>query len=127
MTRLTSDERRAIELSIDDHRAEILRHCDEILRLQSMLDAQPDGSDGDTLRLLRALCSCGLPLDHRHPMTGEPRPCDDETARIALDAEPRSRPPVPSSVTRDGNPPGLRLGEPLSDADAELFGPGAHR
>jgi hypothetical protein len=101
MTRLTADERHAIQAELDDARREILRLADEILRLQSMLDAQPAGSDGDTLRLLRALCSCGLPLDHRHPMTGEPRPCDDETARIALPDEGRTKPPVPGSVTRD--------------------------
>jgi hypothetical protein len=99
MTRLTADERQAIQAELDDARAEILRLCGEIIRLQAMLDAQPAGSDGDTLRLLRALCACGLPLDHRHPRSGEPRPCDDETARIALDDEPRSRPPVPTSVT----------------------------
>ena len=101
MTRLTYDERLAIQAELDDARREILRLADEIIRLQSMLDAQPAGSDGDTLRLLRALCSCGLPLDHRHPITGEPRPCDGETSRIAMAGEARTRPPVPSSVTRD--------------------------
>ena len=100
MTRLTSDERRAIELELDSLQA-------EMTRLRTMLAAQPDGSDGDTIRLLQALCSCGLPLDHRHPITGEPRPCVDETTRIALE-EGRSRPPVPSSVTRDESAGGTR-------------------
>jgi hypothetical protein len=99
VTRLTSDERRAIVLAIDDHRAEILRHCEEILRLQAMLAAQPDGSDGDTIRLLVPLCACGLPLDHRHPLSGEPRPCEYETARIAPVDGGRHRPPAPGSVT----------------------------
>ena len=91
MTRLTSDERLAIQAEIDSCRA-------EVERLQALLDSQPEGSDGDTVRLLQPLCSCGLPLDHRHPVTGEPRPCSDETARIAMD-ESRPRPPVPGSVT----------------------------
>jgi hypothetical protein len=93
MTRLTSDERRAIELELDALDR-------EIHRLRSLLASQPEGSDGDTIRLLQPLCPCGLPRDHRHPVTGEPRPCADETARIALE-EGRSRPPVPGSVTRD--------------------------
>lgn len=101
MTRLTSDERRAIELELDAARGELESIAREIARLQAMLDVQPAGSDGDTIRLLQALCSCGLPLDHRHPRTGEPRPCPDETARIALDDATRTRPPVPDSVTRD--------------------------
>jgi hypothetical protein len=88
MTRLTSDERRAIELELDALDR-------EIVRLRSLLAAQPAGSDGDTIRLLQPLCPCGLPRDHRHPITGEPRPCADETARIALDDETRTRPPVP--------------------------------
>lgn len=94
MTRLTADERRAIELELD-------ALGEEIHRLRSLLASQPDGSDGDTIRLLQPLCSCGLPRDHRHPISGEPRPCADETARIALEDETRTRPPVPSSVTRD--------------------------
>jgi hypothetical protein len=102
MTRLTFDERTAIQLELDDARREILRLGDEITRLQSMLDAQPAGSDGDTIRMLQPLCDCGLPRDHRNPgRGGEPRPCADETARIALVGETRSRPPVPGSVTRD--------------------------
>lgn len=127
MTRLTADERLAIQANLDEARAEVLRLCDEITRLQSMLDAQPAGSDGDTLRLLRALCSCGLPLDHRHPLTGEPRPCADETARIALDELPRSRPPVPSSVTRDESPMTERAADAilgLVELDRELRGGG---
>jgi hypothetical protein len=88
MTRLTSDERAAIQAVLEECKA-------EIVRLEALLASQPDGSDGDTIRLLQALCRCGLPLDHRHPVTGEPRPCDDETARIALDDETRTRPPVP--------------------------------
>lgn len=127
MTRLTSDERAAIQAELDDARAEVVRLCAEIWRLQSMLDVQPAGSDGDTIRLLQALCACGLPLDHRHPVTGEPRPCEDETARIALPGETRTKPPVPSSVTGDESPGQLQLGQPLSDADAELFGPGRTR
>jgi len=99
MTRLTPDERRAIELEIDAARTEVARLTVELDRLQSMLDSQPAGA-GDTLRFLRPLCACGLPLDHRHPVSGEPRPCADETARIAL-SEARTRPPVPGSVTRD--------------------------
>jgi hypothetical protein len=95
VTRLTSDERRAIELELDALDR-------EIVRLRSLLAAQPEGSDGDTIRLLQPLCGCGLPRDHRNPgRGGEPRPCADETARIALDDETRSRPPVPGSVTRD--------------------------
>lgn len=102
MTRLMADERRAIQLELDAARAEVLRLCDEITRLQSMLDAQPAGSDGDTIRMLQPLCDCGLPRDHRNPgRGGEPRPCADETARIALDSATRTRPPVPGSVTRD--------------------------
>lgn len=106
MTRLTSDERRAIELELDALRAEAESCLAEASRLQSMLDVQPEGSDGDTIRMLQPLCSCGLPRDHRHPVTGEPRPCSDETARIALD-EGRSRPPVPGSVTRDESARGV--------------------
>lgn len=97
MTRLTGDERAAIQAELEAARA-------EILRLQGLLDSQPAGSDGDTIRMLQPLCSCGLPRDHRHPVSGEPRPCADETARIALD-EGRSRPPVPGSVTRDESRP----------------------
>lgn len=40
-------------------------------------------------------CSCGLARDHRNPVTGEPRPCTDETARIGLPGP--GRPPVPPS------------------------------
>jgi hypothetical protein len=109
MTRLSYDERRAIQAELDDARREILRLADLIIRLQSMLDAQPVG-DGDTLRLLRALCSCGLPLDHRHPITGEPRGCEFETERIAPVDGGRHRPPVqpPGSVTRDESVGGTR-------------------
>lgn len=108
MTRLTADERQAIQAELDDARAEILRLCDEIIRLQSMLDAQPAGSGGDTIRMLQPLCACGLPRDHRNPgRGGEPRPCSDETARIALD-ETNSRPPVPGSVTCDETAGGAR-------------------
>jgi hypothetical protein len=38
-------------------------------------------------------CDCGLPADHRNPLSGEPRPCADETSRIALPGR-SSRPPV---------------------------------
>jgi hypothetical protein len=38
-------------------------------------------------------CDCGLPADHRNPLSGEPRPCADETSRIALPGA-SSRPPV---------------------------------
>jgi hypothetical protein len=96
MTRLTSDERLAIVLAIEGNRDEIGRLARENERLQAMLAVQPDGSDGDTIRLLQPLCSCGLPLDHRHPITGEPRPCDGETERIAMPGETRTRPPVPT-------------------------------
>lgn len=98
VTRLTADERRAIQLEIDDARRELEAIAREIARLQSMLDAQPAGSDGDTTRMLRPLCSCGLPLDHRHPITGEPRGCEYETERIALTEARGSRPPVPQSI-----------------------------
>ena len=103
MTRLTADERRAIELELDALDR-------EIVRLRSLLDSQPAGSDGDTIRLLQALCSCGLPLDHRHPVTGEPRGCEFETARIAAVDGGRHRPPVtpPVSVTRDETAGGAR-------------------
>lgn len=104
MTRLTSDERAAILAEINAAEAEAASCMADARRLRGMLDAQPDGSDGDTIRLLQPLCRCGLPLDHRHPVTGEPRPCSDETARIAL-TEGRTRPPVPSSVTRDESRP----------------------
>lgn len=98
MTRLTADERHAIQVSIDEARAEAESCMAEVARLQAMLDVQPEGSDGDTVRMLQPLCGCGLPRDHRTPSRGEPRPCADETARIALE-ESRSRPPVPGSVT----------------------------
>jgi hypothetical protein len=102
MTRLTSDERRAIELSLDALQAEVDEVLSRMEHLRAMLAAQPEGSDGDTIRLLQPLCACGLPRDHRNPgRGGEPRGCADETARIALDDETRSRPPVPGSVTRD--------------------------
>jgi hypothetical protein len=124
VTRLTSDERRAIQAELDQARA-------EIVRLQALLDSQPEGSDGDTIRMLQPLCSCGLPRDHRHPVSGEPRPCADETARIALDEGRRGRPPVPGSVTRDESrpmlPPGMspRAAEAIADLidlDRELRG-----
>lgn len=86
MTRLTLDERAAIAAEIQSLRA-------EEARLQALLDSQPDASDGDTIRMLQPLCGCGLPRDHRNPAAGEPRPCADETARIAL-AEGRPRPPA---------------------------------
>lgn len=109
MTRLTADERAAIQLELDDARAEILRLCEEITRLQAMLDVQP-ASDGDTIRLLQALCSCGLPLDHRHPISGEPRGCEFETERIAPVDGGRHRPRLlpPGSVTRDETAGGAR-------------------
>ena len=108
MTRLTADERAAIQFEINSSRAEIARLADveipriqaDIDRLQAMLDVQPAGSDGDTIRMLQRLCSCGLPIDHRNPAGGEPLGCADETERIALPTT-RSRPPVPGSVTRD--------------------------
>lgn len=49
-----------------------------------------------TRELLDPRCGCGLPADHRDPVSGEPRPCLDETARIALPTERGSRPPVPN-------------------------------
>jgi hypothetical protein len=48
-----------------------------------------------TRELLNPRCACGLPADHREPLSGEPRPCLDETTRIALPTERGSRPPVP--------------------------------
>ena len=107
MTRLTPDERAAIQAELADHRTEIERHYGEIARLQALLDSQPAGSDGDTIRMLQRLCSCGLPLDHRNPFGGEPRGCADETERIGLPTR-RSKPPVPGSVTRDESPAGDR-------------------
>lgn len=101
MTRLTSEERLAIVLELDVLQA-------EMNRLRAMLAAQPDGSDGDTIRLLQPLCACGLPLDHRHPITGEPRGCEFETARIAPVDGGRHRPPAPGSVTRDESAGGAR-------------------
>jgi hypothetical protein len=97
VTRLTSDERRAIQLELDAARTEIAHLETEVVRLQAMLDSQSAGSDGDTVTMLRPLCTCGLPIEHRRPFSGEPLPCLDETARIALD-EGRSRPPVPMST-----------------------------
>jgi hypothetical protein len=94
MTRLTPDERAAIQLRIGDLAEERDRISDRIVELQAMLDAQPADA-GDTLRFLRPLCACGLPLDHRHPVSGEPRPCADETAKIALPGRPSGKPPVP--------------------------------
>jgi hypothetical protein len=91
MTRLTPDERAAIAAEVAEHRA-------EAERLQALLDSQPAASAGDTLRFLRPLCGCGLPLDHRHPVSGEPRGCADETARIALADAPRGKPPVPQAA-----------------------------
>lgn len=93
MTRLTPDERRAIELEI------AVLHA-ELNRLQALLDSQPAASAGDTIRMARPLCPCGKPLDHRHPATGEPSPCIDETARIAR--------VIPLSVTRDDSTWGAR-------------------
>jgi hypothetical protein len=86
LTRLTPDERAAIALE--------LQHLDaERTRLQALLDASPVVGD-ETVRFLRPLCACSLPLDHRRPLDGsEPRPCADETARIALPGA--GRPPVP--------------------------------
>lgn len=81
------------------------------------------------------LCPCGLPADHRYPADGEPRACIDETVRIAR-YRPEFPPPAtfatepvpPLSVTSDekgsDEVPPLALGRPLSDADADLYGPG---
>jgi hypothetical protein len=46
-----------------------------------------------TREALDPLCACGLPADHREPLSGEPRPCADETERIALPGVVRRRPP----------------------------------
>lgn len=46
-----------------------------------------------TRDVLDPRCDCGLPADHRNPLSGEPRPCADETTRIALPGS-GSRPPV---------------------------------
>lgn len=103
MTRYSADERAAIRSELDDARRGAARLLAEVDRLQALLDSQPAGSDGDTIRMLQPLCGCGLPRDHRRPTRGgEPRPCADETARIGLD-EPRSRPPVPSFRHSDGS------------------------
>lgn len=125
MTRLTSDERAAILAEIDAAETEAASCMADARRLRSMLDSQPDGSDGDTIRLLQPLCSCGLPRDHRHPRTGEPRPCADETARIAGVDERRGRPPVPGSVARDESAMTDRAADAFADLvvlDMELRG-----
>jgi hypothetical protein len=50
-----------------------------------------------TRAVVEPLCDCGLPADHRSPLSGEPRPCADETARIAIPGR-SSRPPVRAHV-----------------------------
>ena len=88
VTRMTPDERRAIQLHI-------AALADEIERLQTSLDVDP--VETDTVQVLELLCACGLPRNHRKPRPGtEPTPCRDETARIALPGAP-SRPPVPGT------------------------------
>lgn len=49
-----------------------------------------------TRDVLEPRCGCGLPADHRAPLSGEPRPCADETARIVFPGS-ESRPPVAPS------------------------------
>lgn len=98
MTRITPTERAAIVAELDHLAAEVERLAAERTRLQALLDASPVLGDG-TVRMLRPLCPCGLPRDHRHPAAGDPRPCADETARIAL-GESR-RPPVPAAPRED--------------------------
>jgi hypothetical protein len=50
-----------------------------------------------TRAILDPRCDCGLPADHRNPLSGMPRPCADETERIAIPGR-SARPPVRPTV-----------------------------
>ncbi len=88
MTRMTPDERAALALQIGALE-------DEAARLRALLDVEPVVAD--TVQVAHLLCDCGLPANHRNPRRGDPRPCADETARIALPGA-ASKPPVPPAV-----------------------------
>lgn len=51
-------------------------------------------------------CACGLPADHREPASGDPRPCADETARIAMPDRRSARPRPPAAVVELRQPAG---------------------
>ncbi len=86
MTRMTPDERRALELQIG-------ALLDEADRLRALLAVEPVVDD--TVQVAHLLCDCGLPANHRNPRRGDPRPCADETARIALPGRRQRLPELP--------------------------------